>query len=88
MKRIVIPEVKAYWRDLAFSMEYKIREVKAMEKDSQDCGERCSTLFEDWLDTNHGCTPKTWQNLLERIKDVDELAVAAKSIEQQLKARK
>ena len=86
--RIVIPEVKAYWKDLAFSMEYKIREVKTMERDGQDSGERCSLLFEDWLDTNHGCTPKTWQNLLDRIKDVDELTVAAEHIKQQLSARK
>ena len=41
-------------------------------------------LFEDWLTTGHGCTPKTWQTLLQRIKRVNGLTAAANEIKEQL----
>ena len=84
MKKLVIPEVKAHWEDLAYSLDYETVQIKAIERDGKDVSERCTKLLQDWVDTNHGCTPKTWEKLFERIKDVDELYAAAERIEEGL----
>ena len=84
LKKLVIPEVKAHWEDLAYSLEYQTPQIKAIERDGKDVNERCTKLLQDWLETNHGCTPKTWEKLLEKIKDVDELYSAAEHIQENL----
>ena len=82
--KIVIPEVKAEWKHLAYSMKYNTATVKAIKKDCSDSAECCETLFEDWLSTDHGAAPKTWSTLLQKINDVDTLATAVDDIKGQL----
>ena len=86
LKKIVIPEVKAHWEDLAYSMKFKISQVEAIERDRDLRGldDRCTKLFVSWLTTDKGCKPKTWRKLLERIKEVNELYAAAEHIEKTL----
>ena len=72
----VVPEVKEYWEKLAYAMEYDTPEVIAIRNDGKDSDDRCIKLFEDWLDSSHGCTPKTWGKLLERIKEMSILHAA------------
>ena len=81
---IVIPEIKAKWEYVAFSMQYSIPAVEAFKKDSSDCGGSCFNLFKDWLSTSHGVTPKTWRTLLNRIKDVDGLQFVVQDIERKI----
>ena len=88
LKKLVIPEVKGYWEDLAYSMDYKTAQIQAIKRDGKDVSEQCTKLFVDWLTTNHGCTPKTWEKLLERIEDVDELNTAAGYIKENLQRGK
>ena len=82
--KIVIPKVKASWQNLAYSMRYRIDEVRAFKMESSDRNEQCENLFADWLSTNHGPNPKTYQTLLKCIKDVDELTAASEEIEGEL----
>ena len=82
--KIVIPKVKASWVELAYSMDYEIDAVRGFERDGRSLDEQCRKLFEDWLTTEQGCTPKTWQTLLQRIKQIDELTAAADNIKKQL----
>ena len=82
--KIVIPKVSADWEDLAYSMQYKIATVRVIKKDCSDCQPCCRKLFEDWLSTDNGATPKTWSTLLQRIKDVDSLAATVDKIKQEL----
>ena len=82
--KYVIPEVKAYWKPLAYSLGYEIAQVEAIERDGNDVNEKCTKLLQDWLETNHGCTPKTWEKLFERIKDVNELYAAVERIQENL----
>lgn len=77
---IVIPKVKVHWKILAYSMGYGIHDIKGLEGDGKDLHEQCYKLFENWLSTGYGCTPKTWEKLLERIIAVDKLNAAAKEI--------
>ena len=78
---IAIPRIKAKWNYMAYSMGYGILAVNAFERDSRDSEQSCLNLFEDWLSTQNGVTPKTWRKLLDRIKAVDGLQTAAEDIE-------
>ena len=88
VRQIVVPEVAAYWEDLAYEMDYDNSRVKEFSEDGGNVRERCHNLFKDWLETNNGCTPKTWQTLLEKIKKVEKLFAASERIEEKLKAEK
>lgn len=50
---IVIPKIKAYWKDVAYSMKYETYEVDAIETESHNLKECCVKLFTDWLTTSH-----------------------------------
>ena len=82
--KIVIPKVKPYCVELAYSMGYDIYEVKGFERGERSLTMQCRELFENWLTTNNGCTPKTWQTLFHRIEQVDELSVATEEIKRRL----
>ena len=81
---IIIPKVKAQWKELAFCMRYSIGEVDGFDKEGRNLTERCQKLFGNWLETNHDLKPKTYQTLLTYIKDVDELTAASQEIEKAL----
>ena len=81
LNNIVIPRVKAEWEDVAYALRYKIHDVKAIKKQhNENLKKCCQQLFTDWLSTNHGVSPKTWSTLLNKIKEVDDLASAYKEI--------
>ena len=77
---IVIPKIKPQWESLAYCMRYNIQEVRGFKTD-KDC---CISLFDNWLSTNHGPKPKTYQTLLKHIKKIDELTAASDEIEKEL----
>ena len=84
--KIVIPKIQLEWEDVAYSMQYDINTVKAIKEDCKNSERCCRKLFEDWLTTSHGVTPKTWLELLKRIKDVDSLKATVAVIEEDLKS--
>ena len=81
---IFTPKIKALWKDLAFCMRYSPGEVEAFKKDSIDLHERCEKLFVNWLTTDHGPKPKTYQTLLKHIKKIKDLTSASEAIEKEL----
>ena len=74
----------AEWKNLAFCMTYKIEDVNAFRKDSQDVKECCEKLFENWLATGHDPVPQTYKTLLNHIKEINMLTAASKEIEKEL----
>ena len=82
--KIVIPKVKSSWVKLAYSMGYSVSDIRGFKEDGRNSDEQCCQLFEDWLTTGHGCAPKTWQTLLQRIKRVNDLTTAVGEIKEQL----
>ena len=81
---IVIPKVKASWVELAYSMGYNVNAVRGFREDGRDSDEKCCQLFEDWLTTRQGRTPKTWQTLLQCIEQVNKLTAAVEEIKEEL----
>ena len=82
--KIVIPKIKARWEDVAYCMGYDIYFVEATKKQFINLDEQCKKVFTDWLTTSHGPTPKTWQILLSKLNDVEDLKAAVESIEKEL----
>ena len=44
----------------------------------------CKELFEDWLVTRNGAKPKTWQTLLEKLKEIKDLHAVTEDITEEL----
>ena len=81
LNKIVIPKIKAMWKDVAYSMGRSVYDVDAIQEESHDLKQCCQKLFSDWLKTSHH---PTWGILLKRIKEVDDLTAAAEEIEIEL----
>ena len=83
--KIVIPKIKSEWDYVAYSMGYDPGTVDAIENECNGkLDQCCKKLFKNWLTTNNGCTPKTWEKIIERIKAVDNLAAVAENISTEL----
>ena len=80
INKIVIPEIKAEWEDVAYALGYKIVTVQAIKAEHKELKKCCRELFIDWLSTNHGVSPKTWSTLLEKLKEVEDLSAATDDI--------
>ena len=85
LNKIVIKEVSANWDDIAYALSYKISTVQQIRnKHKEDPRKCCKELFEDWLSTNNGVKPKTWQTLIDKLKEIDELDSAIEEITENL----
>ena len=86
INKIVIPKIQAEWEDVAYALRYQIPTVKAIKaKWNNNPKKCCKELFEDWLSTDHGAGPKTWSTLLDKLKEVEDLAAATNDITNELR---
>ena len=73
------------WKTVADFLDYDINTIEVITKkykgDPEEC---CDGLFRDWLSTDHGAAPKTWDTLLKALKDIDKLATAVSDIKKDL----
>ena len=83
--RMVVPRISPFWEDVAYALHYRISIVESIgTKHNSDPKKCCRELFKDWLTTNNGAAPKTWLTLLDRLKEVEELAPATEVIMKEL----
>lgn len=82
---MVVPEVMAHWKYVAYALRYKTPTIHAIEakcrSDPKDC---CTELFTNWLTTRNGIKPKTWETLLKQLGEVDELTAAVETIKEKI----
>ena len=82
---IVVPRIQAVWEDVAYALSYEIPTVDTIKaKHKEDPKKCCKELFKDWLSTDHGDSPKTWSTLIEKLKEVEDLAAATTEIMNEL----
>ena len=84
LNEIVIPKILAQWKDLAYHMRYTRSEVDAFFREGKDDHECCKKLFIDWINTDRGPEPKTYETLLKYIKEIENLKIATTVIEKEL----
>lgn len=87
LNKIVIPKIQAHWQDVAYnSLHYDIPKVKAIaEKHQNDPKKCCRELFEEWLCMHKEGDSKSWGNLLEMLKEVEEITAAVEEISKEVK---
>ena len=82
---MLVPRVKAYWEDVAYSLRFGIHEVEGIKGTHKDDTKKCcQRLLITWLSTNNGINPKTWETLLKQVKEVEELTASVENILEQL----
>ena len=79
--KIVIPKIKAEWRSVGYCLGFEYYIINGIERDNADIRARCEKLIETWLNTSHGCDPKVWKTLINRIKEVEDLIAVTEKIE-------
>ena len=85
LNTIVVPKVSAEWTDIAYALKYEIPTVRQIKsKHNENPTKCCKELFEDWLATSNGITPKTWGTLLDKFKEISDLDAVTKEITEQL----
>ena len=85
LNTIVVPRINAEWEDVAYALRYDIPTVESIRyKHNYNPKRCCKELLEDWLKTNNGVGPKTWSTLLDKLKNIGELAAAREMIMKEL----
>ena len=83
--KYVIPRVAFTWKTVADFLDYDIHITDEIaEKYREDPKKCCDGLFRDWISTNHGVAPKTWDTLMTRLKEIDQLTASVSDIEKDL----
>ena len=86
INKIVVPKIQAEWEDVAYALRYKIPTVKAIKaKYNDDPKKCCKELLTDWLSTDNGVGPKTWSTLLDKLKEVEDLAAVTNEVMDEVK---
>ena len=82
LNQFVVPQIKAHWEDVAYnSLHYDYPIVDAIgEKHKNDPKKCCLELLKDWLSTDRGVGPKTWETLLKQLKEVKVLIASVEEL--------
>ena len=85
LNRIVVPKVSDEWEDIAYALQYDIPTVERISvKCKGNTTKCCKELFKDWLTTDNGAKPKIWQTLMDKLKEIKELAGVTEDIMKRL----
>ena len=83
MEKHVIPRISADWDTVAAYLEYTIPVKNTIKKANRGQPRKCCTaLLEDWITTDNGVKPKTWEKLIEVLSVISSLAMVTKQIKQ------
>ena len=84
--KFVVPLIIPHWEDVAYiSLHYDVATVESIEASQKgDPKKCCQVLLKDWLSTNNGVGPKTWETLLKQLKEVEELVASVEEIEKSI----
>ena len=85
LKMIVVPRTAAHWITLATFLDFEVARVELIKR--QCCGsprDSCIKVFNHWLTSDEGISPKTWGVLLEILKEIENLTSVTEKIEEEL----
>ena len=79
----VIPRISANWQTVAAFLEYSIADKKLIDETYKgDPSKCCRELLEDWISSDKGVTPKTWERFVKALGEIDSLAMVTEEIKQ------
>ena len=83
VSKLVIPRISAEWEQVCKHLEYSIAIKKMISRTNRGLpGECCTALLEDWITTDNGVKPKTWEKLIEVLSEIGSLAMVTEQIKQ------
>ena len=83
LEKHVIPRVCAEWETVAAYLEYTIPMKKMISRTNRGLPRECCTaLLENWISSDNGVKPKTWEKLIEVLSEISSLAMVTKQIKQ------
>ena len=83
MDKHVIPRISAEWETVAAYLEYTISMKKIIRKENRGQPRECCTaLLQDWITTDNGVKPKTWEKFIEVLSGIGSLAMVTKQIKE------
>ena len=85
MHKHVIPRISGEWETVAAYLEYSIPMKKSIIISKAKRGlprECCTELLEDWISSNNGVKPKTWEKFMDILSEISSLAMVTKEIKQ------
>lgn len=83
MNKHVIPRISAEWEQVCKHLEYSIAIKNMISRTNRGLPRECCTaLLEDWVTTDNGVKPKTWEKLIEVLSKISSLAIVTKQIKQ------
>ena len=79
----VIPRISAEWETVAAYLEYSIAIKNLIIRTNRGLPRECCTaLLEDWITSDNGVKPKTWEKLIEVLNKISSLSMVTKQIKQ------
>jgi len=89
IKKVVVPRIKAYWSDVGLFLGFEPYTISGIKEEANnDLNKSIEMLFNKWLNSSKGNSPKTWDILIHCIENVDDLTQAAEEIKEELKSIK
>ena len=84
LNKIIVPRILASWDDVAYALRYEVHTVNSLREKGHNPKKCCQKLFEDWLTTSNGASPKTYSTLLSKLREVEELTEGIDEIVQKV----
>ena len=83
LHQLVVSKVAMEWKTIADYLEFTLPMIKIIEEKCRyDPVKCCTELFRQWLSSDYGVGPKTWSTLITILKQIRQLFLATKEIEQ------
>ena len=83
MHKHVVPRISADWETVAAYLEYSIAAKNLIKKANRGLPKECCTeLLEDWITSDNGVKPKTWEKFIKVLSEISSLAMVTRQIKQ------
>ena len=83
VSKYIVPHVSEQWETLCEHLQYSTAVKNIISRTSEGSHDKCCTaLLRDWVTSDNGMKPKTWEKLIEVLSEISSLAMVTKEIKQ------
>ena len=83
MHKHVIPNISADWEVVAAFLDYNIPTINLIKRAHRRLPRECCTeLLQDWITTDNGVKPKTYEKFIEVLSQIGSLVMVTRQIKQ------
>ena len=83
--KVVVPRIAPHWDTVAYFLKLELPKIEIIRQQHPNDPERsCVQMFDHWLSTDEGVKPKTWNRLLQTLKEIKQLTAVTEQIKIEL----